>query len=488
MRKIYLTLLAFFAVIALKASPDIYTPTLAAPANNAVGVFPNVTLDWNPVTGLLGLYYEVQLDTSASFTNPVTFTTELTSKAMSKLLFNQQYHWRVRAIDGSGTSDWSVSRAFTVINTVIIKRPLNDAINVAPNVEIQWTDLPGASYIEYQLDTTENFNSPLLTTTSILNNTNEVNAANLYFGYAYKIRMRALHDLDTSVWSESRTFNVINSMSLKKPANSSTGIVPDATFEWTKIDGLTKYQIHISIDPDFGQYDSYNVLKTLGKYSPDTLMFNKQYYWRMAAIHETDTLISGTSSFTTIDKPTLLTPSNNSTNVELQPTLTWEGITGLVAFQLDIADNAEFNDHFTYYVNDGGGTEFKVPIHVLDSASVYYWRVRAISSRDTSMFSDTWTFRSVTLGNEEAISLKTGIKIYPSPANNKVNIKLRDTFNGLATVEVYDLLGTRRITTNAQFNSGVYKDFTLSELPNGIYMMSIIFNGQRHTSKLIIQK
>lgn len=488
MRKIYLTLLALCAVIVLKASPDIYTPDLVAPSNNATNAFPNVALDWTAVTGQLGLYYEVQLDTTDSFTNPVTFSTELTNQRMSKLLFGQKYYWRVRAIDGSGTSDWSATRGFTVINTVIIKRPTNGAENVAPNVEIQWTDLQGASYIEYQLDTAATFDSPLLSLTSVPNTTTKWNADNLYFGYTYNIRMRARHDLDTSAWSEAWTFTVVNTLTLKKPANGSSAIVPDAEFEWTKIDGLTKYQIHISIDPDFAQYDSYNVLKTLGKFSPDTLLFSTLYYWRMAAIHETDTLISNVFSFTTIDKPTLTSPSNNSTNVELQPTLTWQEMSGLVSFQVDIANNSEFDNHFSYYINDGGDNEFKVPIHVLDSATVYYWRVRAISSRDTSNFSDTWSFRSITLGNEEAISLKTGVKIYPSPATSKVNIKLRSTFNGIAAVEVYDLLGTRRMNSTAHFSAGILKDFAISELPNGIYMMSIIIDGRRYTSKLIIQK
>ncbi len=488
MRKIYLTLLAFCAVIVLKASPDIYAPELVAPANNATGIFPNVELDWTAVTGQLGLYYEVQLDTTDAFANPVLFTTELTNKKMSMLLFNQNYYWRVRAVDGSGASDWSETRHFTIINTITLKRPANNAVNVNPNVEIQWNDLPGATHLDYQLDTTATFDSPLMSITSIVNNTTKTNAANLYFGYVYKIRMRARHDLDTSAWSDTWTFTVVNSMTLKRPADASTGADVNPIFEWTKIDGITKYQIHLSTDPNMNQYDSYNVTKNLTKISPDTLLFNTLYYWRMAAIHELDTLISAVQSFTTINKPTLVAPSNNATNIILQPTLEWQKMNGLISFQLDLANNAQFNNKFTYYINDGGGNKFKVPIHVLDSNNVYYWRVRAISSRDTSNYSDTWNFKCITLGDEDAIALRTGVNIYPTPSNGKVTIKLKNTFNGMAMVEVYDLLGTLRLTSNAQFSAGILKDYYLNDLNNGIYMMSIIIDGKRYTSKLIIQK
>ncbi len=489
MKKIYLTLIALLAVVVIKASPDIYTPELVAPSDNATGIFPNVELDWTAVTGELGLYYELQLDTDANFTNPVVFTTEYSSKVMSMLHFGTQYFWKVRAIDNSATSEWSTVRSFTVISTVTIRRPTADATNVAPNVQIMWESLPGATFIDYQLDTTTNFNSPLMTVTSVPNTTVTTNASNLYFGLVYKIRLRARHDLDTSDWSAPRSFTVVNSINLKQPDPGITGIFPDAEFQWSTIQGLTKWQIHLSNTAEMAQYDAYNVLKTATKFIPDTLMFNTTYYWRMAAIHELDTLYSEVLSFTTVDKPSLLTPANNATNVELQPTLTWDEITGLLGYQVDIANNAQFDNHFSYFVNDGGTvTEFKVPVHVLDSATVYYWRVRAISSRDTSEFSEPFSFRSVTLGNEEAIALKTGISIYPSPAVNKVNLKLRNTFNGRALVEVYDLLGNRKMRSSAQFNAGLSKDFMVNDLSNGIYMVSIILNDQRYTTKLIIQK
>lgn len=490
MKKIYLTLLVALAVLSLKASPDIYAPQLTAPANNATGIFPDVTLDWEPVTGLLGLYYELQLSKTEDFAAPVIFTTDLTSYKMSLLLFSQDYFWRVRAIDNSATSEWSAIRKFTVIPTIIVRRPSDSAESVAPNVAIIWTEITGVPYVDYQLDTSVNFDSPLMTINTVANipGSPSTNASSLLFGKRYYFRMRGHHAADTSVWTNTWTFTVVDAIVLKKPANNATKVTPDVIFEWNKVDGLSKYQIFLSQNPSMTQYEAYNVAPNLIKFSPDTLLFGTTYYWQMAGMHAADTVYSQIRSFSTIDKVTLTSPSNNSTNVELQPTLTWEEMTGLVSFQLDIANNAEFDGHYSYEINSGGDNEFKVPIHVLDSATVYYWRVRAVSSRDTSDYSDTWTFRSVTLGVEESAQIKNGINVFPVPAVNKVNLRIRSTFNGQATIEVYDLLGTRRLSTNATFNNGYLKDIQLGILPDGIYMISVIADGQRSTSKLIIKK
>lgn len=489
MKKIYLTLLTILAVITLKAAPDIYTPELTAPENNATGIFPNVLLDWDAVTGQLGLYYEINLDTTADFSNPVVYTTDETSYQMSLLHFGQTYFWRIRAVDNSATSEWSVVRNFTVINTVNIRKPSNDAANVAPNVAIIWTELPGATKVTYQLDTAQTFDSPMMTMVTV-NNVDpfSTNASSLHFGQKYYLRMRASHSADTSEWTASRYFTVTNTLGLKNPVSGTAGLSPDVQFEWTKIDGLLKYQIYLSKDSDMNQYETYNVAAKLTKIIPDTLLFGTTYYWQLAAIHAEDTLLSEMRNFTTIDKVVLTSPSNNATNVELQPTLTWETLTGLVTFQLEISHNSDFSNAFSYTVDDGGENTFKVPVNVLDSANVYYWRVRAISSRDTSSFSDTWSFRSVTLGMEENATVINTMKLYPSPASNKVDIRVKNTINGLANIEVYDLLGNKRTSSSVNFSNGVYKDFPVGSLSNGIYMMSIIVDGQRITSKLIIQK
>lgn len=490
MKKIYLSVLASLAFLLAVASPDIYTPELVAPSNNQAGAAPNVELDWNAVTGQLGLHYEAQLSLDEAFTSPAVFTTELTAFRMSNLLFGTQYFWRVRAIDNQGTSDWSDVRNFTTIAKPVIRRPNDGSTGAAANVQIIWEAVQGIAFFDYQLDISATFDSTESHITSVAGNLSQTNASKLLFGKTYYLRMRMRHAADTSEWSVVRNFTVVNVFALKKPNDNSIGLSPDVELEWNKIDGLSKYNIYIANNSDFDDAMVYSAASNLTKTIPDTLNFGVQYFWKMAAIHTRDTLMSDTRTFSTIDKVMLSSPTNNATNTELTPFLKWEKISGTVLYKLELASNPSMTGAFKYNVTattTSGLEQFKVPNNILDSTKTYYWRVLAISSRDTSNWSDTWNFRCVSLGVEEP-AFRNGMKIYPSPAIEVVNIQLKSGLNGKAIITLFDLLGKARIEREVQIVNGMIKDFQLGLLSDGIYMLRIDSQGVTATSKLIVKR
>jgi len=490
MKKIYLSVLASLAFLITMASPDIYTPELVAPVNNATDAAPNVELDWNAVAGQLGLHYEAQLSLDNTFTNPVTFSTELTAYRMTNLLFGQQYFWRVRAIDNQGTSAWSEAMSFTTIVKPAIRRPNNNSTGAAPNVQIIWFEITGVSYFDFQLDTTSTFDSPEAHITSVSGSLVQTNASALYFGKEYYLRVRARHSVDTSAWSDTRKFTVVDVFALKKPDNAAANLAPDVQLEWNTIGGLEKYNIYISTDNQFNNYETYVAGKALTKLTPDTLHFGTQYFWKMAAIHTRDTLESVSRNFTTIDKVVLNSPANNATNVDLVPYLKWEKISGVLQYKLEFASNPQMTGASTYSISATttvGPEQYRLPNNLLDSAKTYYWRVKAISSSDTSNWSDTWNFRSAALGVEEPV-FSNGMRIYPTPASDLLNIQFKTKFTGEAVVSLFDLLGKTRIEREVQVVNGVIRDFQLGTLSNGIYMLRIEFQGVSSTSKLIIRK
>jgi len=487
MKKIYLSVLALLAFILVSASPDIYTPELVAPSNNQSNAAPNVQLDWNPVTGLLGLHYEVQLSLDDVFTSPAVFTTDLTAFTTSNLLFNQQYFWKVRAVDSQGTSEWSEVRSFTTISKPIIRRPNDNSTGAAPNVQIIWEAVTGVAFFDYQLDISPTFDSTESKITSVTGNLAQTNAANLLFGKTYYLRMRMRHAADTSDWSLVRSFTTVSELSLKKPDNNATAIATDPTFEWNKIDGLLHYNILVSTDPDFSDMVTYQIAKNLLKATPDTLRYGTTYYWKMDGVHTRDIVHSVTRSFTTVDAVALSSPSNNSTNIGLSPSLRWNKLTGTLSYKLELASNSGMNNALTYTIaaTAGTGTEFfKVPLSVLDSAGTYFWRVRAISSRDTSGWSETWNFRCVALGVNEPV-FRNGLSIYPVPAVDVINIQLKASIRSNAIVSVIDLLGKAKIEREVQISNGFISNFQLGNLPDGIYLLRIEANGATYTSKLI---
>lgn len=490
MKKIILLIVLAIGSLFTMASPDIFVPELLSPANNLTGVAPKIDLDWNPVVGAAGLYYQVQLSTDEAFTSPSQYTTDLTRYQVSNLMFGGVYFWRVKAVDPLGSSDWSEIRKFTVIVKPVISRPLNNA-TVDCNVELQWPSLNGIDIFEFQFDTVDTFDSPALALFTAAGNLGKGNASNLLFGQKYFMRLRARHSADVSTWSDSRSVTIINTFPLRQPADGAVGMVPDVELQWTEIKGVNKYIIYISTDPEFTHFEIYNALKTQTRVRPDTMNFDTKYYWKMAAIHSRDTLYSPVRNYTTLPTVTLVSPANNSTNVILQPSLTWTRISGVLSYSLELGRNSDMTAAFRYSIPAAAGTgpaSFKVPIHVLDSADVFYWRVQANSSRDTSSWSQTWNFRTVTLGINEPGSVQNDLRVYPVPAINSINIKLGNNINGEAEINLYDLLGKVRLTAKVPVSSGVIRNFGLGDLPDGMYVLRLQLDDINAMSRIVIRR
>jgi photosystem II stability/assembly factor-like uncharacterized protein len=98
---------------ALPAAPA--APTLASPANGAVGLNATPTLTWNAVAG--AATYRVQLATDSLFSalvwNDSTVTTA--SRATPSLALGTPYYWRVNAKNAGGTSAYSPIWRFSTV-------------------------------------------------------------------------------------------------------------------------------------------------------------------------------------------------------------------------------------------------------------------------------------------------------------------------------------------------------------------------------------
>jgi len=156
MKNIYTISISLLLLLSLSVfgQTRIYAPSLNEPENGDLGQVPDVLLNWNAVTGIeLEIMYEAQLSTNEEFTNPISFPlTDLTSYQMYDLLFGQQYFWRVRAYDGDEISNWSEVWNFSVLNTIEIDKP-NDNAMVYANPLIEWEEASGLTQFELQLDT-----------------------------------------------------------------------------------------------------------------------------------------------------------------------------------------------------------------------------------------------------------------------------------------------------------------------------------------------
>jgi hypothetical protein len=94
------------------------SPVPASPDSGVSNLNMPVYLDWSDVSG--ALQYQVQVDETAAFSNPVISTATSSSHySASGLDDSRQYYWRVRAENNCGWGDWSAVWAFSTGDTTV---------------------------------------------------------------------------------------------------------------------------------------------------------------------------------------------------------------------------------------------------------------------------------------------------------------------------------------------------------------------------------
>ncbi len=185
-------------------------------------------------------------------------------------------------------------------------------------------------------------------------------------------------------------------LSLQNPVNGTSLETPDLTFTWNKINGATGY--HIAIDegktflsPELTQKTPDN------SYTPTKEFSLGTYYWRVRARDADGVWGDWTPvwSFTLIQTlipppaPVLIAPKDESDTKNKTPLFSWNTVNDAVNYELIVDDDADFNSPIIH--------DSTIPKAEYTPASsmplgTYYWRVRALNSKQISDWSSTKTF------------------------------------------------------------------------------------------------
>ncbi len=393
--------------------------TLTSPSDGAQTWTGN-TFDWGSHAGVD--FYEIQLDTSASFNSPV-FQNDIegylnsssgnsdTEEYFSDLYFGTTYYWRVRAINAVDTSEWTIVSSVNTRDYVTLTSPSDGAQTWTGNT-FDWGSHTGVDFYEIQLDTSASFNSSVFQNdiegylnSSSGNSDTEEYFSDMYFGTTYYWRVRAINAVDTSEWTIVSSINTRDYVTLSSPSDGSdqwTGI----GFDWSSHSGVDFYEIQIDSSAGFGSVAFQNDVEAYNNSSsgnPDTyeclsdMYFGETYYWRVRAINAVDTSEWTTRSYTTRDYVTLSSPSDGSdqwTGIGFD----WSSHSGVDFYEIQIDSSAGFgsvafqNDVEAYNNSSSGNPDTYEYLTDMYFGEMYYWRVRAINAVDTS----EWTTRNYT--------------------------------------------------------------------------------------------
>jgi PKD repeat protein len=95
-----------------------------------------------------------------------------------------------------------------------------------------------------------------------------------------------------------------------------------------------------------------------------------------------------------VQPPVLLTPSDNVTDVAINPRLQWRPSEGATSYQVNVSTSADFN---TLIVDASNLTQTSLSLSDLQFGTRYFWRVRSFSANDTSNWSAVWRFTTIAL-------------------------------------------------------------------------------------------
>lgn len=200
----------------------------------------------------------------------------------------------------------------------------------------------------------------------------------------------------TQTFSRTRSFTTVSRPAtpvLSSPEAGSTTTLP-LTLSWGAVSPVDSYDVQVSSATDFSvlSMDASGIAST-GAQATGMLPDN-QYYWRVRA-RRGGALGDWSTARTVIiqiSPPVPNSPSTGSSDVTVNPTLTWQSSQGASNYQYNLSEDQNFSS-----IVESGSVSGATAIEVnstLAYDSQYFWRVRAVGNVTTSEWSSVFSFRT----------------------------------------------------------------------------------------------
>jgi alpha-tubulin suppressor-like RCC1 family protein len=204
---------------------------------------------------------------------------------------------------------------------------------------------------------------------------------------------------------------------LLSPANNAINQSTSLTLKWAAAATATGYQCQVSTDPTFATNiiindlaltDTTDAIKGLGN--------STVYYWHVKSYSS-----AGYSSFSVIDtfstiakppdKPVLVSPINNATNLPATDTLVCTKALGASQYHWQVRTDLNFSSVNGFVVDDSTSDTMRVV--TLSSGTKYYWQVQSVNPLAASDFAGPDSFKVMVAPAVAPILL--------IPVNNAIN-------------------------------------------------------------------
>lgn len=358
-----------------------------------VGAFSDVMKDGEPV--------EYKRNSTAghsqSFTS-IVLPEEIENQEYVQLLWRYYYTDERLDEDSGQRTQIRLDNIFIpgIIEAPELQKPVDEAVNLNPQITLEWQALADVDFYDIQLSDDENFSNLIIDSLAHSSNTFTPDF-NLDFGETYFWRIRAGNDREVSEWSSVFTFSTVQQengfVSLTTPRNNATGLALQPSLSWSS-DFSGDFRIQISEEVMFESTLIDSIIADKEFSFPSPLENMSTYYWRVKAHELDDANWSTTWNFTTIISPpgsvSLAQPTMGDSDLALMPTLTWLSAERASSYELQITETLNFESTVldTTAIQD---TTFTLTSE-LEYLSEYRWRIRAVNDGGKSSWTTPFLF------------------------------------------------------------------------------------------------
>jgi hypothetical protein len=85
-----------------------------------------------------------------------------------------------------------------------------------------------------------------------------------------------------------------------------------------------------------------------------------------------------------------------------------------------------------------------------------------------------------------AMNQENAVSVFPSPANEQINVQFNSLVQGNASIKIYDVTGNLVSQDFVSEISNKVFTYNVSTLPNGIYMMDVNNNGTSQSQRFVV--
>ncbi|MFA5794468.1 MAG: fibronectin type III domain-containing protein [Candidatus Brocadiia bacterium] len=419
-------------------------PVLSLPSDSAANISVNPTLTWD--SSSTATSYQLQVAVDDGFSGLICDQSNIENTFYVPALSNSTvYYWRVRASNAGGTGAWSVIRSFTTIIAVpampALSAPSNNSTVNILSPQLVWNTALGAVSYSLQVSTDSGFNSVLISQSGIAGlsyQTNDLTHLTVYYW-----RVKASNIGGEGVWSDASRFTINVPAPaqpvLVTPQNNAAAILKIPQLSWQVVNTATSYQAQVAADAGFASviFNQSNITGT--NVTVSGLNYYSGYYWKVKAYN-----VGGGSDWSTVfyfttllPPPELVAPSNNPTvALSVNPTLSWNAVSGVASYTLNISSDINFEVSATYVF---ATSSLSYTVNNLANGTVYYWRVKGVNAGGEGDFSTARSFQTI-----------VAIPALVSPVNYSVNesVPVSLTWNASKGATSYHI----QISTAANFS------------------------------------